>query len=261
MNKLNIDTKDLDKHKKTSRLAVASTVCAVLALGCINLRIKSTSHIFALIAAGLFLISFILAIAALIVIVRNKGLKGYFYTIVPLIFGALFVLLMIQVQVTKRTRLYYEKTNTAKYNFKLLYEAIVKYAGNHNGYLPAAEQWCDLLIKYDKSLTRENFKHPKVQGAAIAFNKNLSRLYLSDVHNDFVLFFVAYGDWNLTGTEELFLGRHENIKNETTDGEVGSKTLFSDVILISGEIKQYWYDKDGYRNYSEDDFKPLKWRP
>jgi hypothetical protein len=93
--------------------------------------------------------------------------------------------------------------------------AIVEYAKNHDGYLPDANQWCDLLIEYHKKLPKERFKYDpvkyrfkydssKVGICNYAFNRNLIGVRIDNMSYNTVLVFESEGKWNLSGTEELF---------------------------------------------------------
>jgi len=130
---------------------------------------------------------------------------------------------------------------------KLLAEAITKYSQANDGYLPAADRWCDLLMEQDENLSRDNFKHPEIQGSSVAFNKNLDGLRLVDIPDDVVLLFEAKGGWNLIGGEELLNKANPN-RN------------FVDVLLVNREIKTYWVKCGGVKAY-DGTFMPLRWKP
>lgn len=233
--------------RKTSRLAIASMSCSVLAVFCLVLLFLFDFDIFGQAATVLLPAAFVLGIIACFAIVRHKHLKGYAYAIIAIIVGGAFVLLMAQTQFTIRMRAYYEKTNTSRYNLRKLGKAMHEYAQDHDGYLPVANQWCDLLLEYDKSLTRDDFKHPKREGTSIAFNKYLDVLRLADIPGNVVLLFEAEGGWNLTGGAELLSIEH-------FDGG------YVNVLLLNKEIKTYWINEGGVRQYGSV-FTPLRWKP
>jgi len=165
---------------------------------------------------------------------------------VPIVLCGFFILLIALAQFTAWRRTYYEKTNTARYNLKLLGAVISRYAEDNDGYLPDAKQWCDLLMKYDSTLSEDNFKHPKLKGFVIAFNKNLDNLRLSNIPDDVVLLFEAQGRLNLSGGAELLTS--ENVNRDRID-----------VLFINNDIKTYWVKREGIRTYG-DVFLPLRWK-
>ncbi len=132
----------------------------------------------------------------------SKNLVKNLIAIVFLLFVAILFYSFIVIPTTKK-RQEREKRNTAIYNLRLLGEAIRGYSEKNNGYLPVAERWCDLLMEYDKTLSRDTFKHPRIAGIVIAFNENLDGMRLSDVDKSTVLLFEAEGGWNLAGEEKL----------------------------------------------------------
>jgi hypothetical protein len=106
--------------KKTSRLAIISMVCVLLALVCFSRLIVTDLPIFGLLSALLFPTAFVVGVIACVVITRRKHLKGYAYTIAPIILGGAFILIMVQIQLAIRMHAYYEKANTARYNLRQL---------------------------------------------------------------------------------------------------------------------------------------------
>lgn len=86
------------------------------------------------------------------------------------------------------------------------------YAKAHDGYLPAATKWCDLLIEHNKSLPKDIYKCPSAKHGTCnyAFNKNLDGLCLADVPDTVVLLFEADEGWNLTGGVELLTTRRHH---------------------------------------------------
>lgn len=191
------------EQRRTSRLAVASTMCLITALLLILLYTWSGIVIFNVIASALFPASFIVGISACVFIAKKNELKGYCYAIAPICIGFVVTLVMFTMVFNVISRRHYEKRNTARYNMRRLGYAIYKYSEVNNGYLPSAEHWCDLLMDFDKSLSEDNFKHPKFPERVIAFNKNLDGLLLADVPEDVVLFFEANSGWNLSGGPAL----------------------------------------------------------
>jgi hypothetical protein len=139
--------------------------------------------------------------------------------------------------------------------------SLIRYSNNHDGYLPDANQWCDLLIENDSMLKKEDFKHPYIKGfeCNFAFNKNLSGLRIYDIPSDVVLVFNADGGWNLNGTEELLKDR----------GMLRNYILLADnevyIPLDNNELYPYSFIYKGIythdSNSSSTPIKQLRWEP
>ena len=175
---------------------------------------------------------------------------------VAIILGSLYILSILVVVLTARRRSWEEKSYSSVSNLRLLGKSFIGYAKNNNGYLPDANQWCDLLMRYDKTLTGQNFKHPLIKEweCNIAFNKNLNCLKLSEIPKDTVLLFEADGGWNLSGDKELF----EKSRKEQTD------YYFCYVLLADGNIESYRFEEGGYKTFDSkgvESIKPLRWKP
>ena len=202
---------------ETSRLAVASLRCAVGAiismfLSC--LLTFSRAHVAAGLLVGVSLllavVTFVISIAAIIVITCGRDkLKGFWRIILALFLVIPLNLVLGSSLYVARVRAERRKTNTGLYNLRLLGNTLTEYAKSNSGYLPNAEKWCDLLMEQNGNLTRANFKHPKSERRGLkeechfAFNRNLSGMRLTDIHDNVVLIFEADGDWNLNGAAEL----------------------------------------------------------
>jgi hypothetical protein len=178
------------------------------------------------------------------------------YINLSIVIGLFYLLAFVLVISTNRRRTMMEKAYSIRYNLRLIGNTIVKYAEYNNGHLPDANQWCDILMSYDKTLTRQNFKHPLIKewDCNIAFNKNLSGLKLSEISKDAVLLFEADGGWNLSGDVDLFQKKYK---------EMGGYVI-SLVFLADEQIKEYRFAEGGYRYFdsnSTESFKPLRWKP
>ena len=230
--------------KKTSRLAVCSLISAVIALIPVLLTFilpyrwwlwwtSQPIERFSIFVIVLFFpLAFLLGIVAIAVIAFNRSkLKGNWYALLAILLCVPFFLVTATVICTNRDRAEREKTSKGR-GIAL---AIVEYAKNHNGYLPDANQWCDLLIEYHKKLPKDDFKYnpekykfkydsSKEGVCNYAFNRNVSDLRLSDVPYNTVLVFESKGNWNLSGTEELFKktpGKRQYVYIYTKDAETG----------------------------------------
>jgi len=156
---------------------------------------------------------------------------------------ACFLLFLLIVPVWRTTKVRAERFVSSTHLYPLG-RAIIRYAKEHNGCLPVAEQWCNLLLEYDKTLSKESFKYPSAEYGICnyAFNKNLSGLRLDDISHNVVLIFEfeSGGDWNLTGTEELLEKTNKNRQH-----------IY--VFFANGTIQAY-----DARNIINE---PLRWKP
>ncbi|MHC4418577.1 MAG: hypothetical protein ACYSU6_08330 [Planctomycetota bacterium] len=128
--------------------------------------------------------------------------------------AVLFLFLSISLPALHRVR-QGAKHVVCQSNLSQIGLAVAAYAKDNDGYLPSADNWCDLLTEYYKELPEELLQCPAAETGRCnyAFNKNLDALRLSDVPEDVVLVFEAYKrrdhrtldtkGWNLTGTVEL----------------------------------------------------------
>jgi hypothetical protein len=241
-------------YKKTSYLAVLSMVLGFV--GLVSFFVSLLSGFFKGVDASAIISSAALLLAVLSVItIYLKGLKGLVYIAIAVILSLPSVTFVALAKMSVHVREVSEKTNTAKYNLRLLGDEMVKYAESNSGHLPDANQWCDSLMRYDKSLTKQNFKHPrrKEYDCNIAFNKYLSGLKLSEIPKDAVLLFEADGGWNLSGDVDLFEKRRKE-----------QKDYFSYILLANGDIETYRFEEKGYRPFNPtriEFIKPLRWKP
>lgn len=176
----------------------------------------------------------------------SKNLIKNLIVVVLFLFVAILSYFFI-IKPTTKERKERERRNTANYNLKLLGKEIRGYSEKHNGYLPSADNWCDLLMEHNKYLTKENFRHPGIEGSVLAFNEALSGMRFADIPKDVVLLFEAKGEWNLKGGKEL-------IKKANPNRDIVY------VLLINGEIKPYWIEEESMKNWVGK-FTPLRWKP
>ena len=89
-------------------------------------------------------------------------------------------------------------------NMSYLSKELILYAGDNNDMYPAADQWCDSLIKYDPNLTPKVFlcKGDKKGPSSYAMNKNIEKLGANSPP-DMVLLFESKPGWNQSGGPEL----------------------------------------------------------
>jgi len=186
----------------------------------------------------------------LIISIYRKKVKYYGYAAIAIVIfctvSFLFFALVIVPNTYSRGK--WIKAHTVVYNFQKIGKALQKYADDHNGYLPTKENWCDVLLQYDKNLTQSDFKHPEKPGIILAFNKNLSSLRFSDIPKDTVLLFETQGGWNLSGDED-------------TIQTANSANAIVKVMPMNMEIKSYWVEYKGSNENWRGRFEPVRWKP
>lgn len=259
---------------KTSRFAVVSITSAILgilsiALEIISLIVGKPIPSFNSFFGGdpffvnrslemiLFVIAFISGVIA-VVLLSKKPMKGSGYATTGIILGCLFgFLISIAMFFVWDGRIYYaevERANAGRDSIRQIGRATFRYAREHDGHLPVADQWCDLLMESDKSLTEDDFKHPMRLNRAcnFAFNKNLSGLNLEDIAGNTVLLFEADGDWNLNGTAELL---------ETEERKKKERVVF--VLFVDGAYGKYFFPNIYFLEHDSDSltYSPLRWKP
>ena len=250
--------------KRTSYLAIASIVCvlaAILAeiLFALLIVCGLDGGIFVLASMYLFYGAASLGIIAIVVItIRRKISKGYFCAVLALILSAPFLLFDYGIRLQAEVREKRRREWTGLYNLEVLGKELIRYAKVHEGCLPVAERWCDLLIEHNQNLTEEDFRHPKpgifrLKGEShFAFNKNLSGMRLADIPDDVVLIFEADGDWNLNGTGELLKTRYR---------EKGCIAM----LLVDQTVSNYWYYMQAMRKFDPKGtymyYEKPRWKP
>ena len=192
-------------------------------------------------------IAFISSLVSLIVIILfHKRFKGLIYSILVLILISPLVVIQTEIFISSpKHREEMKKTHSTLYNMELLAKELEKYDQSHNGYLPDANQWCDILMKENPELTVENFRHPqvdliKLKGKChIAFNKELSGILFSSISPDTILLFEADGDWNLNGTTQLLRKPY------------GEK-IFKRILTKDDKDYAYWDYEDAIRKFKSE---------
>lgn len=210
----------------------------------------------------LFIASLVFPVIALIdIAVRHNKVKGIGWSIAVILISPLIFLFGTGTYVSQ-IRQERKKLETGLYNLELLGKALIGYAGDHNDYLPDANQWCDLLMEHNKKLTKENFRHPQpmIDGLKIhfdgqiqfAFNKYLSGKQLADIPGDVVLLFEADGDWNLAGGPELLQTRYRK------DGYIT-------MLFVDGTERDYWFYEKAVRKFGKNGtsmyYEQPRWQP
>lgn len=206
------------------------------------------SIICAIIAWPVSMVGIVLGIIAFAIAFHYRQFWGCIGAIVGISLCVIsFLFFFFVVRPTTESRIEREKSNTVKFNLVQIGKAITGYTKSHEGYLPEANKWCDLLMEYDNSLSREDFTHPKTKDGVIAFNKNLGGKRLADVSQSTVLLFEAKGGWNLAGDAGL-------LEKSYMDRNIVY------VLLSNNEIKTYWVKQGGIKE-NGNKFVPLRWVP
>lgn len=101
------------------------------------------------------------------------------------------------------------RTERCEENVRLLTDGALRYAASHNGRLPDASNWCDLLQVYLPSLG--NLKCPydgSSSRCSYSFNQAISGLLTNKVNSNTVVIFESRSGWNLAGGADQLRARH-----------------------------------------------------
>jgi len=116
------------------------------------------------------------------------------------------------------------------YNIRIVGKTLQHYSKDHQGYLPAAADWCGDLIEYYPALKKDDFKMTGyTEDCLIAYNSNIAGRKLDQVNDDVALIFSARGNWNLSGASELI---------ESNPPE----RFFLPVFTAGGSLEQYRFN-------------------
>ena len=253
--------------KKTSRIAIASIIFALAAITSVILFVLIPFDIGFFVVAALRLpyISSILGIIGLFWIsFHHKVLKGYSWAFLAIILCLPFLYVERGITKSVKERDKKKKLFSGLYNLELLGEELFKYTKGHDGYLPDANNWCDVLMSFNENITKENFKHPQAEKGLFkdafdlkgechfAFNRNLSGMKLSEIPDDVVLLFEADGAWNLNGTSKLLKTRYR---------EKG----YIAMLFVDQSIGNYWFYKEAVRKFDAKGthmyYEKPRWKP
>lgn len=252
--------------RKTSRLAIAAFLCAFLPISAIfvvpHVPVLHTRTGRWLVIFGyvlLSLLAFLLAVISLILIaVRRNKVKGWTWSIASLLLGCPIGFVLGGSWLVSEIRHEREVANMGVENLRLLGCETIKYSEGNGGRLPPAEEWCDLLLSHNPSLSRDAFRHPRADWLELkgechfAFNKNLSGLQVADIANNVVLIYEADGDWNLNGGAGLLKTR-------------ASAQVYVGIFFTGGDVGNYWFYGNGVRKRDlpgrRRQYEPLLWGP
>jgi hypothetical protein len=197
------------------------------------------------------IIGIAIALIALVIAIVLKAGRTCIYAVVVIVLCSMsYLFYSFVIMRTVKDREERMKANTAEYNLQVLGKALHNYANAHSGYLPPADKWGDSLLEFDKTLSENNFKHPKIEGSVIAFNKNLGGKNMADIPRNTVLLFEAKGGWNVSGGEELINSTNLN-------------RSYVSILYVNQKIDDYWLKEKGVKsNYTfRDKFFAPRWKP
>ena len=146
-----------------AKIAIISFLLMIgsFALFCMLVFLGMDFGIFVLLGIIFSYVAFFLGLlSTVIVILFRRRFKGLVYSILAMVLSFPMVYLQTEFFMSPNPREKMKKTHIALYNMELLAEKLEKYSQNHGGYLPNADNWCDVLMKENPELTVENFRHP-----------------------------------------------------------------------------------------------------
>jgi len=130
---------------------------------------------------------------------------------------------------------------------------LLKYAKIHNGTLPDANDWCNLLSANISNSSKLNYILRKQETGIIevGFNRALSKMPINSIDGKVVLLVQSQGGWSLHGGKELMdrSERYPHVYILFFDGTFGDYDV-SDNSLRFIDLGLY-----------QADYLPLKWKP
>jgi hypothetical protein len=199
------------KKQTTSKLAVASVVCAVASAACgFLLTLQYPPHRLAVVPllVGLVCViaAFSLGYAALEMIKESEGrLTGKGLAIAGMTApGFCIILVFILFQSHKPTEL--PPRVVCGTNLSGLAKAILVFANDANDKMPEADKWCDLLVGHDFTTPKQfvcKSSDAVLGESSYALNRNLVGRKLSEIPSDVVLLFETEPGWNVVGGPEI----------------------------------------------------------
>ena len=229
MNETNNDQK---QESETSNLAIVSFTSLMTLLFMYLLLMIWSSFVEEINIPGLdiaiFFISVVVPIIALVlglisfiqIKCSKKKLKGTWLSVASIIISLLLImfifLLMPQLGRASPSMI---RSLRCRRNLRELGAAIIAYANEHDGYLPTADKWCDLLVT-KADVNPKSFLCPESDAemgkSSYAFNKNIAGMKHSEIqrkkwqNQDIVLLFETEPGWNQVGGSELLnMDNHE----------------------------------------------------
>lgn len=184
---------------------------------------------------GVFLLGIIFFVHRYYKSIKAK-ICGYLLILLflPMIFSIGFVMMGTVIRIKK------SKTSHGLWISRVMRE----YVEDHDGYLPETNKWCDLLLEYDESFESGAFTLYSSRAVCnFALNKNVGSKKLDDLPDNTVLVFGSKGDWNLSGSEELFdkrKSKHRFVFVYSKEDKINKTSRDVDnIIVIEFEDEKY----------------------
>jgi hypothetical protein len=244
----------LDDYRETSRIALGAVYCALggIALFVFSFAFGMLTGIhsgwFTAIGMLAFVMAFVLGLLSLPWLVITRSSCGSFVAaVVALGISSPVMYCLYMVRENVQARKEYLKEVSGDINLQVLSESLTRYASVHDGCLPDPNTWCDALLAFDKTLSRENFVHPKAAEFGMkgicqfGLNRAVGEKQLAKLPRNQVLIFEADGIWNLNGGPELLRSRYREHNHIT-------------IILVDGTQIMYEFDMDGYKKFRKQGF-------
>lgn len=195
-----------------------------------------------IVASASSIVTIIAGIAALLVaLLVSRQLKGCNIAIASVVVGSVVLIVLVPDLIHAKR---FNDIDRCMHRLQNLGKEITEYAKSHDGHLPVADNWCDLLMDNSKGLSRDSFSCPAYENGtcSYSFNTNLGGVRLADVSPHIVLLYESDSGWNSAGKGELQSTRHEGGCNALfIDGSV---RLFHKSILDSLKDSYYWEIED-----------------
>lgn len=249
--------------KKISIVAAVASIFFIVLMPWSNDIVLNLGSHAAILTILISVISCLLGICALIVVFLNKKLSGYSYAIEGMTIAGIAFLIVSFLFPTWLEK----KREDSSGNYLTIQqihnlgELTIQYAHDHEGILPSAGKWRDLLLQ-DYTLVEKSFFNSLRESDGynnFAFNKHLNCLSLHNIPGNTVLFFEAWGEGNLTGSLDLL--KKEPKKNEyiymfLVDGRVIKYRL------LDGAVAEFESGLSNFSPFSSKE-KPfiIQWRP
>ena len=125
-----------------------------------------------------------------------------------------------------------------KRNLKRINLAVISYAEEHNGIMPSASSWADLIKNNNQLLLKADFVTPMSHpNFGVYYNNALENKLLTSLKDDTVILFTNRGEWNSNGDIRFLHEKAVNLNH-----------LY--IITLNGEIYRYHPKKDTCKKLS-----------
>jgi len=229
-----------------SLASIAFAICCLMIFAFVTfLGLHMLGGPLAVVAVVFFILAFASGLVAIVLnTIGDARMKCYVIASLGVLLSVIPVYFISGVFLGAKARRHFAEANVGAANLRYLGREFGRYAEEHSGRLPQADQWCDELLKNNHRLSEYSFRHPQsrrigLQGDChFAFNRNLGGKQLEDLPGNVVLLFEADGDWNLNGTADLLTTRYRN-------------NGYITVLFLNGTTGEYWFDRSAVRKLDE----------